>query len=244
MRKLVLLPLVLLFDGCGMQQLKEENAAMKSELEVTRAANQALFEIGSLLDSIDINRENLDVRLEEGTTYDDYIQRVKDLGTYAESTERKLDEIEAMLKNANQSNSTLAASVTKLRRELTDKNKYINFLESQMTSMSVQKDSLVTITQVQKDQISDMDQEIQQKTEELKLIEERVTELMVQAQVNEADSYFARAQAIELAADRTKLAAKKKKSTYKEALELYMKALEAGKEEARPKIIELQEKVN
>jgi hypothetical protein len=89
-----------------------------------------------------------------------------------------------------------------------------------------------------------MDQEIQQKTEELKLIEERVTELMVQAQVNEADSYFTRAKAIELAADRTKLAPRKKKSTYKEALNLYMKALEAGKEEARPKIIELQEKVN
>jgi chromosome segregation ATPase len=244
MKKFVLLPLVLLLTGCGMQQLKEENAAMKSELEVTRAANQALFEIGVMLDSIDINRENLDVRLEEGTTYNDYIQRVKDLGSYAESTERKLDEIEEMLKNANQSNSTLAASITKLRRELTDKNKYITFLESQMTSMSVQKDSLVTITQVQKDQITDMDQEIQQKTEELKLIEERVTELMVQAQVNEADSYFTRAKAIELAADRTKLAPRKKKSTYKEALNLYMKALEAGKEEARPKIIELQEKVN
>ncbi len=244
MKNLFLFTLAIVFTGCGMKELKEENAAMKQELEVTRQANQALYEIGNLLDSIDINRENLNVRLEEGTTYTEYVQRVKDLGEHVKSTSARLDEIETMLKKANQSNSTLAASVKKFRMELEDKNRYITFLEDQVSNVTVQKDSLVSMTKVQQEQISDMDQQIQQKSEELNLIEAKVTELLKQSQVNEADSYFARAQAIELAADRTKMAPKKKKATYKEAIDLYKKALEAGKEEARSKIIELTKKID
>ncbi|MCE2996970.1 MAG: hypothetical protein LW863_15325, partial [Flammeovirgaceae bacterium] len=64
-----------------------------------------------------------------------------------------------------------------------------------------------------------------------------------QSKVNEADSYFTRAAAIEEAANRTKLAPKKKKNTYKEAIELYKKALSLGKQEAQAKITELEKKI-
>ena len=66
---------------------------------------------------------------------------------------------------------------------------------------------------------------------------------MVQGKVNEADQYFARAQAIELAANRTKLAPRKKKETFKEAIELYKKALSLGKAEAQAKISELEKRI-
>jgi hypothetical protein len=61
--------------------------------------------------------------------------------------------------------------------------------------------------------------------------------------MNEADSYFARATAVEEAANRTKLAPRKKKETYKEAIELYKKALSMGKQEAQDKITALEKKV-
>jgi hypothetical protein len=81
------------------------------------------------------------------------------------------------------------------------------------------------------------------KQQELALIEARIQELMISSKVSEADSYFARAQAVEEAANRTKLAPKKKKETLKEAVELYKKALSLGNQQAQAKITELEAKV-
>jgi len=61
--------------------------------------------------------------------------------------------------------------------------------------------------------------------------------------VSEADAYFARAQAVEETANRTKLAPKKKKASYQEAIELYKKSLSLGKKEAQAKITALQKKI-
>jgi chromosome segregation ATPase len=244
MKKILIIPFLILFSGCGMKQLKDENEALKNELEVTKKANQTLYEVGALLDSIDASRDNLTMQLEQGTSYDEYVKRVKDLNDYVKSTEKKLNDLDTSLKKANQTNSALSSSVKKLRKELADKNKYITFLEGQINNITVQKDSLVTMTEVQKHQMSDMDQQIQQKTEELNLIEARIEEMMKQAKVNEADSYYERAIAVEEAANRTKLAPKKKKETYKEALELYKKAFDAGREDAKVKIDALMKKVD
>jgi hypothetical protein len=67
--------------------------------------------------------------------------------------------------------------------------------------------------------------------------------LMISSKMSEADAYFARGQAVEEAANRTKLAPRKKKETYREAVELYKKALSLGKNEAQDKITELEKKL-
>ncbi len=244
MKKLIFFSMILLFTGCGMKKLKDENMALKNELEVTQKANQTLYEVGTLLDSIDASRNNLNMQLEQGTSYDEYVRRVKDLNEYVKSSEKKLNDLDNALKKAHQTSSYLSSSIKKLRKELDDKNKYISFLEGQVSNINIQKDSLVTMTEVQKQQISDMDQQIQQKTEELNLIEAKIEAMMQQAKVNEADSYFDRAAAIEEAANRTKLAPRKKKETYREAIELYKKALAAGRQDAQAKIDELSKKVD
>ena len=66
---------------------------------------------------------------------------------------------------------------------------------------------------------------------------------MVKSQMTEADAFFARAEAMEEAAKRTKLAPKKRKETYAEALELYKKALAYGRADAEAKITELEGKI-
>ena len=244
MKKIIILPVILLCAGCGIKQLKNENEALKNELEVTKQANQTLYEVGLLLDSIDISRNNLNMQLEGGTSYDEYVKRVKDLNNYVKTSEKKLNDLDNALKKAHQSNSYLASAVKKLKKELDDKNKYISFLEGQVNNIKIQKDSLVTITEIQKQQMSEMDDQIQQKSEELNLIEARIEEMMKQAKINEADSYYERAAAIEEAANRTKLAPRKKRETYREALDYYRKALEAGREDAQAKIDELSKKVD
>ena len=74
-------------------------------------------------------------------------------------------------------------------------------------------------------------------------MEEKIQQVQLQSKVSEADSYFARGQAVEEAANRTKLAPRKKKETYKEAIELYKKALSLGKQEAQAKIDALSKKI-
>jgi hypothetical protein len=75
------------------------------------------------------------------------------------------------------------------------------------------------------------------------LIEARVQEIMIQGKMSEADAYYARAQAVEEAANRTKLAPRKKKETLREAVELYKKALSLGKNEAQDNITSLEKKL-
>ncbi len=244
MKRFIIFLFILAISGCGMKQLKNENLALKNELEVSKQANQTLYEVGQLLDSIDVSRNNLNLQLEKGTSYNNYVQRVKDLNDYVKASETKLNDLDKALTKAHQSNSYLVSSIKKLRNELEVKNKYITSLQDQLSNMNVQKDSLVTMTEVQQQQITDMDQQIQQKSEELNLIEAKIEEMMKQAKVNEADSYFDRAAAIEEAANRTKLAPRKKKETYKEALDLYKKALTAGRQDAQAKIEELSKKVD
>jgi hypothetical protein len=71
-----------------------------------------------------------------------------------------------------------------------------------------------------------------------------VEEINAQSQASQADLYFAQAQALETAAERTKFAPRKKKETRREALELYKLSLSLGKQEAQQKIEELEKEIS
>ena len=75
-------------------------------------------------------------------------------------------------------------------------------------------------------------------------LETKVEETTTTARTTQADLYFAQAQALETAADRTKFAPRKKKETQREALELYKLSLSLGKQEAQQKIEELEKEVS
>ncbi|MEJ0057994.1 MAG: hypothetical protein WDN75_21510 [Bacteroidota bacterium] len=59
---------------------------------------------------------------------------------------------------------------------------------------------------LQEAELNDKSAQIEAKTQELALIEAKIQELMIQSKMSESDSYFARGQAVEEAANRTKLA--------------------------------------
>jgi hypothetical protein len=84
---------------------------------------------------------------------------------------------------------------------------------------------------------------ISKKQQELLLLESRIEAMVRNFKLTEADAYYARARAVEEAANRTKLAPNKKRETYKEALELYKRSLSLGKEEARKDIANLEKKI-
>jgi chromosome segregation ATPase len=240
------LPLAALVFGCDTKekdQLRSQVDSLKVELETSQKMANTLTEVGVLMDSIDASRQLLRVNMVEGTTYDDYTSRMKDINGYVRDTQKKIDDLEKSVASSNSKNNANAKLLKQLRKDLENKTQEIVQLQEQVEKYRSENQNLISTVSMQEAELSDKATQIEAKTQELALIEARVQELMIQSKMTEADAYFARAQAVEEAANRTKLAPRKKKETYKEAVELYKKALSMGKNEAQDKITELEKKI-
>lgn len=246
-RKLLVVFLVaLLFVRCNTKekaQLQSKVDSLTVELETSQRMAQTLQDVGVLMDSIDANRQLLRVNMVEGTTYDNYTSRMKDLNNYVQETEEKIEDLEKQLRKSKNSANGFAATIKKLKAELVTKSDEIAALQEKVEMTRNENQNLSQTIKLQEDELAQKDDQIRAKEEELALIEVRIQELMISAKVSEADAYFARAQAVEETANRTKLAPKKKKASYQEAIELYKKSLSLGKKEAQAKITELEKKI-
>lgn len=195
------------------------------------------------MDSIDANRQLLRVNMVEGTTYDNYTSRMKDINNYVKDTQNKIEDLEKALKKSKSSANVYAATIKKLKSDLQAKNDEINKLQELVATLGNENKNLITTIDLQEAELNDKTAMIEEKKQELALLEEKIQQVQLQSKVSEADSYFARAQAVEEAGNRTKLAPRKKKETFKEAIELYKKALSLGKTDAQAKIDELEKRV-
>ncbi|MCU0398547.1 MAG: hypothetical protein MUC73_10625 [Cyclobacteriaceae bacterium] len=240
-----ILPSALLMVACGAKEKAELQTRVDSlsiELQNAQRMANTLVEVGTLMDSIDASRNMLRMDMVEGTTYEDYTSRMQELNRYVKETERKIDDLEQALQKSQGAASTYAKQIKKLKADLDARNKEIVVLQETVEKYRNENQNLVNLAEMQSAEIADKDIQIQTKEQELALIEARIQELMIQSKMTEADAYYARAEAVEEAANRTKLAPKKKKETLLEALELYKKSLSLGKQEAQAKITELENK--
>jgi uncharacterized protein YhaN len=225
------------------EALKKQVDSLNLELQRSHEMSQTLSEVGTLMDSIDASRQLLRVNMVEGTTYDDYATRMKDLNSYIKESQSKIEELEKSLKSSKANASAFAKTIKKLKADLESKTQEVSLLQEQVEKYRNENQNLVTTVELQDAEISDKQSQIDAKNQELALIEARVQELMIQSKLSEADAYYTRAAAVEEAANRTKLAPKKKKETLREAVELYKKALSLGKNEAEAKITELEKRL-
>lgn len=235
-----------LMSACGAREKAELQSKVDSlSVELTTAQQMAstLVEVGALMDSIDASRQMLRINMVEGTSYEDYTSRMKELNNYVKDTEKKINDLENELKKSQGTSSSYARQIKKLRDDLQAKTTEIAALQEQVEKYRNENQNLINLAEMQSQDLADKEAQIMAKEQELALIEARIQELMIQSKVSEADAYFARAQAVEEAANRTKLAPRKKKETLQEAVELYKKALSLGKQEAEAKIAELEKKL-
>lgn len=225
------------------EKLQTQVDSLKAELQTNQKFVQTLQDVGVLMDSIDANRQLLRVNMVEGTTYSDYTARMKDINNYVKDTQSKIEDLEKTLKKSKGAANAYAATIKKLKADLEAKNEEISKLQELVASLGNENQNLITTNNLQQAEINDKSAQIEAKKQELALLNEKIQQVQLQSKVSEADSYFARAQAVEEAANRTKLAPRKKKDTYKEAIELYKKSLSLGKTEAQAKIDALSKKI-
>src|SRR5882672_1132557 len=225
------------------EKLQTQVDSLKAELQTNQKFVETLQDVGVLMDSIDANRQLLKVNMVEGTTYADYTSRIKDINNYVKDTQGKIEDLEKSLKKSKGNVNAYAATIKKLKADLEIKNQEIIKLQDLVATLGNENQNLITTNGLQQAEINDKASQIEAKKQELDLLEEKIQQVQIQSKVSEADSYFARAQAVEEAANRTKLAPRKKKETYKEAIELYRKSLSLGKTEAQAKIDALSKKI-
>ena len=240
------LPVSILIAGCGTKEremLQSQVDSLKVELETSQAMAQTLTEVGSMMDSIDASRQLLRVNMTEGTTYTDYSSRMKDINGYVKETRKKIEDLEKSLKTSKSNSDAFSKTIRRLKQDLEAKTVEIAGLQEQVEKYRNENANLVTTVGMQEAELADKSTQIETKTQELAIIEARVQELMIQSKMTEADAYYARGEAVEEAAARTKLAPRKKKDTLREAVELYKKALSLGKAEAQEKITALEKKL-
>ena len=106
--------------NCGgeKEKLKSQVDSLKAELQTSQQFATTLQEVGTLMDSIDANRQLLRVNMVEGTTYADYTSRMKDINNYVKDTQNKIESLEKSLKKSKGNANAYAGTIKKLKADL------------------------------------------------------------------------------------------------------------------------------
>jgi hypothetical protein len=221
--------------------LQHKVDSLSVQLTASREVENKLNEVGVLIDSIDASRESLKVKMVEGGTYADYVARLKDINLYVQQTELKLDALEKETKNTSKASN---AAVRRLKADLEKQTKEILDLQAELAK--ARDENLAVWKKVnEKDSVlSIRDQVIKVRESDIVSLEKVVTDTNSENKTAVANLYFAQAEALELAANRTHFAPRKKKETRREALELYKLSLSLGNTEAQSKIDNLEKQLS
>jgi chromosome segregation ATPase len=235
--------------GCDLKNTEQAKLQIKVDSLAALVADnqmmeQTLQEADALLDSIDASRDMLRTSMREGTSYEDFTSRIKEIGTFVKRSTNKINDLELALRTAKQSGTTYSARIKDLKESLEKSNAEIAALTETVTKYKGENESLVKTVDLQQAEISDKLSQIKVREEEIAQLEVRVNEILAQSRIDEAEAYFARGEALELAALRTSfLAPKKKKTTRQQALDMYRMAVLYGKNDAQGKVDELASKL-
>jgi hypothetical protein len=220
--------------------LQSQVDSLKTELRENEQTAATLQEVGVLIDSIDASRQLLRTDMVEGTSYKDYKSRLQDITAYVRETQTKLAELEKSAKNSR----TYATTIKRLKADLEARTLQIAALEQEVQKFRNENLSLAKGVYQRDSVITASTETIKMREESLAALESRVQEMNIESKNTQAEAYFAQAQALEKAADRTKFAPRKKKQTQREALELYKMSMSLGKPEAESKVKELEKEAS
>ncbi|HLZ16838.1 MAG TPA: hypothetical protein VKQ08_07350 [Cyclobacteriaceae bacterium] len=235
-----------LMTGCDLRSKNETSQtvdSLRNELLANRKLTESLVEIGTLMDSVDASRKVLRMNMIEGTDFETYSARMKDINEYIKKTELKLETLEKENETGRANTSAYASAIKKLRGDLDARSHEVTALQEQVATYKNENDNLISTVSLQRAEIEDKLNQIKAKQEEAAKLQDQVNQLLIKSSNDTGEAYFARAAAVEETARRTKFAPRKKRNTTKEALELYKLALCFGKDEAQARIAALEKKL-
>ena len=228
-------------DSKEKARLQSKVDSLSVELHDSRKVEQAMNDVGVLIDSIDASSNILRTKVVEGTSYADYISRLKDINNHIKETQSKLDVVQGSLKKSNRNS---IATIKRLKADLELRSQEIVALQMDVVKLREENAGLNRHVTQKDSLISSKDEIIKVKETDVASLEGLVTDINAQNKTKVANLYFQQAQALETAANRTKFAPKKKKETRKEALELYKLSLSMGNQDAQARIDALEKELS
>jgi len=220
-------------------QLKIDS--LTNALNESKKTEVAMSEVGVMLDSIDASRHALHTKIVEGISYADYISRLKDINTNIKNSQIKLAALEHSLKN---SKNVSTAAIHRLKEDLDLRSKEIIALQLDVANLREKNNGLVATISKKDSIISSRDEVIKLRNENVAALEDAAVDTNDKNRIKVAGLYFAEAEALETAANRTHFAPRKKKDTRREALELYRLSFSLGNLDAEARIQELVKKLS
>jgi len=223
-------------DSKEKETLKNRIDSLNTQLNIHKDSEKKLDDVGVLIDSIDESRKSLQVSMVEGTTYADYVGRLKNINLYVQKTSLRLADLE-------KSSKVSSSAIRRLKADLAKRSEEI--LELQLKLAREHDQNIALWAKVNsKDSLLSIKYEIIKVSEmEIAALEKLFNDTQEDTRVVVANLYYAQGQALETAANRTHFAPRKKKETRREALELFKLSLSLGKMDAQVKIDELEKKL-
>lgn len=218
-------------------RLQRKVDSLSAELQASRQVEQIMSEVGALIDSIDANRSALRAEMMEGTSYPDYITRLKDINQHINETQRKIAEMERAY---NKDKGVSRAAIKRLRSDLDMRSQELLALQVEIERMREENKVLVSNVYKKDSAIAMKEEVIHLREQDIAQLESLVKDINEQTKIKVADLYYAQARAMETAASRTIFSPRKKKESKREALELYKLSFSLGKAEAEARINELE----
>lgn len=235
--------LVILFS-CDTKEkalLQSKIDSLSVKLTASLEVEKSMNEVGILIDSIDASRNSLQLKMIEGNNYADYISRLNDINKYVKQTEKKLDVLEKSNKNSSKAS---ASTIRRMKADLEKRSEEI--VELQLQVAKLRDENLAVWANVnKKDSLLAMkDQVIKLNKGDMAALDKLMRDTQAENKITVANLYFAQAEALETAANRTQFAPRKKKEARQEALELYKLSLSMGNNKAQARITELEKKLS
>lgn len=217
-------------------KLLAENDSLKIQIENDKLVTQKLLNITNLIDQIERDQMGLSLNLETGIDPEDYESKINAIQKTMLEASKKINSLAKV-------NSSYSALIKKYEKDLAAKANEIIKLNVLVAQIKEENEGLISKVDLQNAEIEEKSQLIEAKKQELELIEAKVQELVKQAEISQAEAFYARGEAYFLAATRTKLAPKKKQVTLNEALSYYEQAEKLGVTEATSKISQIKSMV-
>ncbi len=218
------------------ERLQSKLDSLSTELQASQEVAAQLKEVDVLIDSIDLSRNVLRANVVEGTSYNNYSNRLKDINKHIKDTQVKIAELEKTSKKV----PGLSSSIRRLKSDLELRSQEIAALQLEVSKMRSENESM-SVAIAKKDSTLMMKEDvIKVKESDIASLETSMKDATEKNRIAMADLYFKQASALEEVADRTNFAPRKKKEALREAVELYKISLSLGKEEAQERINDLE----
>lgn len=220
-----------------------QSDSLQTALTISQGTVSLYEQVTAIIDSVENSQLALRVDLENGSTYDDYVSKMSGIKKQLEIANDKMAKLEADAGVNLKYISSLKKQLKQKNTEIQQLNASIETYKANLQSATDKNTALINMVDVQSQELSTREEQIAQKKQELLFLEAKIEAMSKESLISQAESTYARAQAIEEIANRTQLAPKKKKESLQEALALYEKSLSLGKKEAKTKVDELKAKL-